>query len=205
MGAMDEPFTLRPARPSDLPGIVAIYNFYVERTAATFEVRPVTPEERRTWFEGHTGRGPHRLMVAVDGANAVRAWASTSEFRPRAAYRTTVESSVYCREDSRGIGLGARLYGALFRAIEAEDLERIVAGVAQPNPASMALHRRLGFREVGTFTRVGRKFGRYWDVTWLERAHRLAPSAAPRERRHGTVAPSTGGRRPRRAAKRRRA
>ena len=151
---MDAPITVRPARPSDLGGIVAIYNFYVERTAATFEVCSVTPDEKRPWYEAHSGGGPHRIWVAVDDQDGVRAWASTSPFRPRAAYGTTVEASVYCRADSRGSGLGARLYAELFRSIEDQDLERIVAGVAQPNPASMALHRRMGFREVGTFTRV---------------------------------------------------
>jgi len=96
-------------------------------------------------------------------------WATTSPFRPRAAYATTVESSVYLRPGSLGKGIGARLYTELFRSIEGEDVERVVAGITLPNPASVRLHRRFGFRRVGTFHRVGRKLGRYWDVAWYER------------------------------------
>jgi phosphinothricin acetyltransferase len=80
-----------------------------------------------------------------------------------------VESSVYCRPDVVGRGIGTALYSALFESIAGEDIHRIVAGISQPNPASVALHRRLGFREVGVFSNVGRKLGRYWDVVWFER------------------------------------
>ena len=170
---MTRDVTVRPATEADLPGIVAIYNHYVERSAVTFEVEPVTVAARRPWFRDHRPLGPHRLLVAVDGEGRGAGWASTSAFRPRAAYSTTVEASVYCRPDAVGQGLGSRLYAALFSGLEGEDVERIVAGVTLPNPASLALHRRFGFRTVGTFTRVGRKFGQYWDVRWLERpAHR---------------------------------
>jgi phosphinothricin acetyltransferase len=80
-----------------------------------------------------------------------------------------VESTVYCRSDAVGRGIGRALYSALFEAIAAEDIHRIVAGISQPNPASVALHQRLGFRQVGVFSNVGRKFGKYWDVAWFER------------------------------------
>jgi phosphinothricin acetyltransferase len=183
--------SLRPALDGDLPGIVSIYNHYVLRSAATFELRPVTPEERRPWFGAHRRSGPHRLWVAVDEDGALRAWASTSEFRPRAAYSTTVEASVYCRSDSCGAGIGTRLYGSLLRSIEGEDLERVVAGITLPNAPSVELHRRLGFQHVGTFSRVGRKFGRFWDVAWFERPARPGrlPPRSPR--------PPTSGRQPR--------
>ena len=95
--------------------------------------------------------------------------ATTSRFRPKAAYDTTVEASVYCSPDCIGQGIGTRLYTELFRSIAGEDINRIVAGVTMPNPASLALHRRFGFTEVGLFSSVGRKFDRYWDVVWLER------------------------------------
>jgi len=167
--------SLRPAQQGDLPAIVAVYNHYVQHTAATFEVRPVTVEERAPWLEAHSRGGAHRLIVAVDGDDDVRGWACTSEFRPRAAYGTTVEASVYCRADSLAGGIGSRLYRSLFRAIEGEDLERIVAGITLPNAASVELHRRFGFHQVGTFTRVGRKFGRFWDVAWFERPSHPEP------------------------------
>ena len=166
------------------------------KTVATFEVTPVGAEERLPWLREHAGGGPHRLVLARDEGDQVVGWATTSSFRPRAAYATTVESSVYCRPGYEGRGVGSRLYGFLFASIESEDIERIVAGVALPNPASLALHARFGFRPVGTFTRVGRKFGRYWDVTWLERPLRsesprkASAQTAPFERRITPVAPS---------------
>lgn len=169
---------VRPARSSDLEGIVEVYNHYVRLTPATFEVDPVRAEDRRPWFREHSTEGRHRLLVAVDD-DRVLGWASTSPFRPRAAYATTVESSIYLRPEATGRGLGSRLYDVLFSAIRTEDIERIVAGITQPNPASLNLHQRFGFRHVGTFSRVGRKFDRYWDVAWFERPLHLGPSHPP--------------------------
>ena len=108
-------------------------------------------------------------MVADDGAGELLGYATTSRFRTRAAYDTTVESSVYCRADVVRRGIGTALYRALFELVKDEDINRIVAGVTLPNPASIALHERCGFRQVGALSSVGRKFERYWDVAWLER------------------------------------
>jgi len=146
-----------------------VYNHYVEHTPATFEVAPVTTADRRPWLREHSSGGRHRLFVAVDPAGRVVGWASTSPFRSRAAYATTVEASVYCHPGFQRQGIGTRLYAELFEAVQSEDIERIVAGVTLPNLPSVRLHRRFGFRPIGTFHRVGRKFGRYWDVRWFER------------------------------------
>jgi phosphinothricin acetyltransferase len=167
---------IRPSILSDLPGIVELYNHYVRETAATFEIAPVRPEEKLSWWHEHGTDGPHRLLVAEGDPGEIVGWATTSPFRARAAYRTTVESSIYLRPAAVGQRIGTRLYGALFESIQGEDLERIVAGIAQPNPPSVALHRRFGFRVVGVFTRVGRKFDRYWDVAWFERPLKLGPT-----------------------------
>jgi phosphinothricin acetyltransferase len=145
---------------------------------------PLIAEERRPWLEQHRSGGRHRLLVAVEGSRIV-GWATTSPFRPRAAYATTVESSVYCAPEHLGRGIGSRLYRALFEAIAQEDIERIVAGITLPNPASLRLHRRFGFRRVGTFHRVGRKFDRYWDVAWFERS--LRSGAGPDSRAERAV------------------
>ena len=161
--------SVRPAVRDDLPALTAIYNHYVVHTTITFDVTPFDPEERRAWFDDHAATGRHRLLVAADADGAVAGYATTSRWRPKAAYDTTVESSVYCRPDAVGRGIGTRLYAALFEALAAEDIHRIVAGIGQPNPASVALHERFGFRRVGVFESVGRKFGHYWDVAWFER------------------------------------
>jgi len=140
----------------------------VQHTVASFEVEPWTVEARRGWFAHYATTGPHRLLVVeVDGA--VRGFATSSRFRERAAYARSVETSVYCDPASVGRGLGTALYTELFAQLGVEDLHRAYAGVALPNDASEALHRRFGFREVGTFTEVGRKFDRWWDVRWFER------------------------------------
>jgi phosphinothricin acetyltransferase len=159
---------IRDGRATDLEAVVRIYNHFVVNTPATFDLEPVRVEDRREWLAQHTSGGRHRLVVAEEGGEVV-GWATTSPFRPRAAYATTVESSVYCAPTSQGRGLGTRLYRHLFESLRTEDIERIVAGITLPNPASLTLHERFGFRTVGTFSRVGRKFGRYWDVRWLER------------------------------------
>src|SRR5207247_444767 len=150
---------VRGAVDADLPALTAIYNHYVVNTAITFDVSPFQPEERRAWFAAHAG-GRHRLIVAEED-NRVVGYASTSRFRPKPAYDTTVESSVYCRPDTVRRGVGSLLYSTLFELIAGEDVRQIVAGVALPNPASIALHERLGFRSVGVFPSVGRQFDRY--------------------------------------------
>jgi phosphinothricin acetyltransferase len=162
--------TLRPATLDDLPALTAIYNHYVINTTITFDLEPFSPESRRPWFDAHTAAGRHRLLVATDSDDAVLGYATSSRWRPKAAYDTTVESSVYCRPDTVGRGIGKALYSALFDALAAEDVHRVVAGVSLPNPASVALHQRCGFRQVGVFSSVGLKFGKYWDVAWFERA-----------------------------------
>ena len=160
----------RAATPQDLPALTEIYNHYIVHTPITFDLRPVTPDDRRPWFDDHATTGRDRILVAEDAAGHVVGCASSSRWRPKAAYDTTVECSVYCHPEHTGKGVGTRLYEALFAALETEDIHRMVAGITMPNPASVALHEHFGFRRVGEFTEVGRKFGRYWNVAWFERS-----------------------------------
>ncbi|PHQ51166.1 GNAT family N-acetyltransferase [Streptomyces cinnamoneus] len=164
---------VRPGGEEDLDALTEIYNHYVRETAITFDVTPFTPEERRRWLLSYSQDGPYRLLVAREGGEGpegrVLGYATSSPFRAKAAYRTSVEVSVYCAPAARGRGVGTLLYEALFAALEGEDVHRAYAGVTEPNPASARLHRRFGFAPVGTFREVGRKFGRYWDVTHYER------------------------------------
>lgn len=164
---------IRPATREDLPRLTEIYNYYVINTPITFDLEPFTVEARTPWFEEHSERGRHRLVVAVEDGIVI-GYASSGRFRAKRAYDTTVESSIYCAHEATGRGIGRRLYAALFDAFANEDINRIVAGVTIPNDASIALHQRFGFRVMGTFTEVGRKFGRYWDVTWFERPLKIA-------------------------------
>jgi phosphinothricin acetyltransferase len=161
--------SVRLATPDDLEALTDIYNYYVVNTTITFDLRPFTPEERRSWFEEHKAAGPHRLLVATGAAGTCVGYASTSRWRPKPAYDTTVEASVYCHPDAVGTGCGTTLYTALFDSLQHEDVQTVVAGVSLPNARSVSLHERFGFRSVGVFHAVGRKFDRYWDVAWFER------------------------------------
>ena len=160
--------TIRPAGPADLEQLNAIYNHYVETSPATFDVEPITMEQRREWFTHYATSGRHRLFVAVEDST-VLGYASSSPHRPRRAYETSIETTAYVAHDATGRGIGTALYGALFEALADEDIHRAYAGITLPNPASVALHERFGFTRAGTFTEQGRKFDRYWDVAWFEK------------------------------------
>ena len=165
---------IRPAEVRDLPGVLEIYNHYILTSPATFDLVPQTLEQRQEWFSHYHVTGRHRMMVA-DRDGLVLGYATSSVFRPRAAYDQSVESSVYVRDGATGQGLGTRLYRALFTALGDEDIHRVYAGVTTPNDASIALHNRFGFRRVGRLDEVGRKFERWWDVVLLEKRVEDAP------------------------------
>jgi phosphinothricin acetyltransferase len=159
---------VRRAKASDPPRLTDIYNHYVVHTPVTFDVDPYTVERRESWFQQFSATGRYRLLVAED-AGLVIGYAGTTRFRPKAAYETTVETTVYCAPDALGKGIGRQLYQALFEDLKGEDIHRFVAGYALPNPGSAALHAHFGFKLVGVFSDNGRKFGRDWDVAWMER------------------------------------
>ena len=159
---------VRAGRVADLPALTAIYNHFVEHTIVTFDVEPFTVDQRRDWFDQYDVAGPYRLLVGeLDGA--VAGYATSGRFRVKPGYATSVETTVYCDPSATGRGLGAALYTALLDVLGHEEVHRAYAGVALPNDASEALHRRLGFRVLGTYTEVGRKQGRWVDVRWYER------------------------------------
>ena len=159
---------VRDARAADLPRLTEIYNHYVLTTPITFDLESYTPEERRPWLDQFASTGRHRLLVAEE-AGRVAGYAGSHQFRTKAAYDTTVETTVYCAPEATGRGIGSLLYGALFEALRDQDLRLAVAGITVPNDASIALHERLGFRAAGVMHDVGRKFDRYWDVAWYEK------------------------------------
>ncbi|WP_055529773.1 GNAT family N-acetyltransferase [Streptomyces graminilatus] len=161
---------VRPGVEDDLAALTELYNHYVRETPTTFDTEPFTPDERRSWLLSYREDGPHRLMVAADvDSQRILGYATSGPHRPKPAYGTTVEVTVYLAPDAGGRGVGTLLYEALFEALAGEDVHRALAGVVPPNEASVRLHERFGFRYVGTFHELGRKFGRYWDVAWYEK------------------------------------
>lgn len=162
------PVETRPAGRQDLPRLTEIYNYYVANSHVTFDLEPVTLEERREWFAQFDLRGRHRLFVAVENGVVV-GYAGSFRFRTRCAYEGTIETTVYCAPEAAGRGIGSTLYAALFDSLRDEDVHAAIGAIAVPNPPSIALHERLGFELVGVMREVGRKFDRYWDVAWYEK------------------------------------
>jgi phosphinothricin acetyltransferase len=165
---------VRPGSEDDLAAVNDIYNHYVAESHVTFDDEPLSMEARRDWFTHYAAAGAHRVFVALDGEQLI-GYATSSRFRPKPGYSTSIETSVYLAPEAIGNGAGARLYNALFESLEGEDLHRAYAGIALPNPASIGLHEKFGFKRVALFTEQGRKFGRYWDVAWYEKPLGGAP------------------------------
>jgi phosphinothricin acetyltransferase len=159
---------IRIGEHRDLPDLVTIYNHYVRTSHVTFDLEPFTADEREDWFAGFRHAGRQRLLVAETGAGVV-GYATSTPIRPKPAYATSVETTVYLDPHSIRRGIGTRLYAALFNTLAAESVHRAYAGIALPNPESIAFHERFGFRHVGTFDEAGWKFGKFWNVGWYER------------------------------------
>ena len=164
--------TTRAATRADVPRLTEIYNHYVIHTPVTFDLEPYTVERRMEWFAQFAPTGRHRLLVAEEDGIVV-GYGGTTRFRAKAAYDTTVETTIYTAPEAVGKGIGKELYAALFNALADENVHRLVGGFTLPNAGSQKLHEYFGFKKVGVFTEVGYKFGKYWDVQWTERALRL--------------------------------
>jgi phosphinothricin acetyltransferase len=160
---------IRRAARADAEALLAIYNHYVAETHISFDVEPRTLEHRIAWLEGFSATGRYQCFVADRDGRAI-GWASSSRFKDRAAYDTSIETSIYLAPGEGGRGLGRRLYQKLFDALSGQDIHRCYGVIGLPNDASVALHIAMGFRPIGTQTEVGRKFGRFWDVGWYEKA-----------------------------------
>jgi phosphinothricin acetyltransferase len=161
--------TIRFVAPDDLEAVTGIYNHYVVHTPITFDLEPYTPQARRAWIEQFAPATRYQLYVAEREGRVV-GYAGSVRFRPKAAYDTSVETTIYLDPAAQGVGLGARLYEVLFDALSGLDIHRVLAGITLPNDPSVALHRRFGFEQAGIMREVGRKAGRYWDVLGMDRA-----------------------------------
>ena len=162
--------SVRAAAANDAPAINRIYNHYVRNTAITFDIEPWDTQRRKIWIDEFADpENPYHAVVAeLDGK--IIGFAYNSRFRPRAAYRLSTETTVYTEPQSRVRGIGTALYQDLFKRIEQTELHRAYAVIALPNPRSIAFHQKFGFSPIGTLHEVGRKFDRYVDVTWFEKA-----------------------------------
>lgn len=156
---------IRPAKSADAPRIAEIYNHHVRETVVTFEEQPVTDAEMVRRIVETTVSYPW-LVSEVDGTLAGYAYASS--WKRRSAYRYAVESTIYLAPEFHGRGLGYELYRALIAVMCSHGLHCAIGGISLPNPASIALHEKLGFKPIGQFREVGWKFGKWVDVGYWE-------------------------------------
>lgn len=163
-----DPAEIAAATEDDLPRIVEILNHAIANSAATFDSRPTTVSERRGWFERFSATGPHRALVARRDGRVV-GYAASLPYRDHEAFRETVEVSIALDAGCRGQGIGTALYRELFDRLAHEPIHVFVAGIALPNDASVALHRKYGFTEIGVFREYAVKNGRYLSSLWMQR------------------------------------
>ena len=170
--------TIRPSREADIAAVTAIYRHHVLHGTASFETEAPDPAEMLRRRADLVGRGMPHLVLEQDGV--IRGYAYAGPYRPRAAYRDTVENSVYLAPEAIGLGFGRRLLEALIEECTALGLRQMVAVVGDSgNLPSIRLHERLGFRRVGTLTAVGFKHGRWLDTVLLQRALGAGDTAPP--------------------------
>jgi phosphinothricin acetyltransferase len=167
---------IRLASPADAPGVAAIYGPVVGTTAISFETAPPSEAEMATRIAAALEHAP--WLVCADGGGAILGFAYASRHRERAAYRWSVDVSVYVHEEARRRGIGRGLYTSLFALLRLQGFYAAHAGITLPNAASVGVHESLGFRPVGVYASVGFKLGAWHDVGWWQlplRERRGAP------------------------------
>lgn len=159
---------IRPAIPADLPAITAIYEHAVLHGTATFEIAPPDIAEMTRRFDALQAVGFPYLVCEADGRVAGYAYAAA--YRARPAYRFTVEDSIYVAADARRRGLGLPLLDRLVEECRAKGFRQMIAVVGDSaNAGSIAVHRKAGFKMIGTHPDVGFKFGRWLDSVLMQR------------------------------------
>jgi phosphinothricin acetyltransferase len=159
---------IRAATPADIPAVTAIYDHAVRHGTASFELEPPDAAEMTRRFAALAGADYPWLVAEVDGA--VAGYAYAGPYRPRPAYRWSVEDSVYVAPPMHGRGIGTALLGRLVGAAEQRGFRQMIAVIGDSAQApSIALHRAAGFRLVGAFENVGFKFGRWLDTVLMQR------------------------------------
>ncbi|MEM6689840.1 MAG: N-acetyltransferase family protein [Planctomycetota bacterium] len=170
-------FSLRTAIESDIAAISSIYNYYVENSTCTYQMKCETEAERTNWFREHGDQFPvivaeiaddNDSVSCVDSNSRVLGWASLSAFNRRCAYQNTAEVSVYIHHEHHRRGIGRALLGELVERARALNFHTLIAGVCASQTPSLKLQKSLGFQEVGHLREVGCKFGEWLDVIYLQ-------------------------------------
>lgn len=157
---------IRPARPDDARAVCAIYDYHVARGTASFDSEGPGEAEWAARIADISGHGGPFLIAEREGD--VLGYAYATQFRPRAAYARTCENSIYICDTARGIGVGTILLGNLLEAARECGFEQMIAVIGGGEPASVALHAKLGFVHAGRMRNVGFKFGRKLDTVYMQ-------------------------------------
>lgn len=158
---------IRPAAETDAAALLEIYAPYVRDTVVTYEYEPPTEAEFQARIRATLEQYPY--LVAETAAGEILGYAYAGAFRSRAAYQWTAEVTVYLRAEAHGRGIGRALYARLEEALRRQNVQTLVALIADPNPASVAFHEALGYREVGRLSRCAYKLGQWLGLIWMEK------------------------------------
>ncbi len=157
---------IRDVTEADAQSLCDIYNYYIEHSLATFETEPLAPGEMAKRIAATTAGYP---WLVGENEQGVLGYAYATRWKPRQAYRYTVESTVYLAPAAASQGMGSRLMAALLERLLAQGAHAVLAGIALPNDPSVALHQKLGFSKVAHFRQTGRKFDQWVDVGYWEK------------------------------------
>jgi len=159
-------YSIRNAAPGDIEALTSIYNHYVRESIATFEEQEISKEAMGSRVSGIVEASYPWLVAENEGS--IIGYSYAAKWKDRLAYRFSVESTVYLDSRYVGLGVGTGLCRELLAAVRSKSIHAIMAGIALPNEASVALHERLGFEKVAHFRQVGFKFGRWIDVGYWQ-------------------------------------
>ncbi|WP_425462180.1 N-acetyltransferase family protein [Litorilituus sediminis] len=176
-------YEIKSVSASHASDIANIYNYYVSNSIATFEEELVSTAQIQQRINSVIkGKLPWLVIMQADpvtGKEYVLGYAYASQWKERAAYRFSVEVSIYLAANQEAKGLGTKLYSTLFTALKSADIHAIIAGISLPNQASIALHEKFGFEKSAHFSQVGFKFNQWIDVGyWQVRRDKLTLDAA---------------------------
>ena len=160
---------LRHAATKDLPWLNDLYNYYILKSTATFDLSPYTVSQRSAWLEQFAPKSAHQLWILEDQDEKI-GYASSQPFRAKAGYQHTVETSIYLTPHRYGQGWGKILYDRLFLELDQTEVSAAIAMITLPNPASIKLHAGQGFQLTGNLVDVGRKFDQTLSGCLMQRS-----------------------------------
>jgi len=160
---------IRFGRKEDAQKVTEIFNYYILNTNSRFETEVFSVENRMEWMKQFDESTCHKLFVAIEDERVI-GFACSQPYRDSDSFSETVEVTIYLKPDIRTKGIGSLLYSTLFDSLSDCGLHRALSGIALPHEASIALHKKFGFTEIGVFNEYAKKNGKYISSIWLEKA-----------------------------------